>query len=252
MRLILYPKIMSEHLTRGLPLEIRTLYFQKVWGSDIGILKKLTDKQQKVLKYYYGLGCVPLQTSEIQKKLGAKSHSLVKMLCNQAEDALIRGKRKGICESLGITPKQDIPLEKRMHYFLSLYAGMDIPFDKLQKVDRLIYQAYYGTTPLGMGDVFYPKTLAEIKTLYYSCKVEETVILKGIFKIEHTLLTLAHAAIAQDLYRNWVRTTQKRCKKCGSTNVMQRYSKGMRNGLRCLECQKNTSPSQSPILIRLG
>lgn len=243
---------MSEHLTRGLPLELRTLYFQKIWGTDIGILKKLTNKQQQILRYYYGLGCVPSQTGEIQKKLGAKSHSLVKMLCNQAENALMRGKREEICKSLGIKPKQDIPLEKRAHYFLSLYAGIEIPFDKLQKSDKLIYQAYYGTGSLGMGDIFYPKTLAQIKTLYYPCKVEESVILKNIFKTEHTLLTLVRTAIAQELYRNWVKTTQKRCKKCGSTNVIQRYSKGMRNGLRCLECQKNTSPSQSSTLIRLG
>lgn len=252
MRLILYPKIMSEHLTRGLPLEIRTLYFQKVWGSDIGILKKLTDKQQKVLKYYYGLGCAPLQTSEIQKKLGAKSHSLVKMLCNQAENALMRRKREEICKSLGIEPKQDIPLEKRKQYFFSFYGELDTPFDKLQESDKLIYQAYYGIVPLGTKGVPYPKSLAEIKTLYYSRKVVESVILKNIFKIEHTLLTLAHAAIAQELYRNWAKTTQRRCKKCGSTNVLQRYSKGMRNGLRCLECQKNTSPLRCPILIRLG
>lgn len=243
---------MSEHLTRGLPLELRTLYFEKAWGSDIGILKKLTDKQQQILRYYYGLGCTPLQTGEIQKILGCKSHSLVKMLCNQAENALMRLKKEEICKSLGIKPKQDIPLEKRGHYFLSLYAEKDIPFDKVKNPDKSIYQAYYGTGSLGMGDIFYPKTLAQIKTLYYPCKVEEPVILKNICKTEYTLLTLIRAAIAQELYRNWVKTTQKRCKKCDSINVIQRYSKGMRNGLRCLECQKNTSPSQSSILIRLG
>ena len=236
--------MISKLPTQGLPLDLRTAYFHRVWGKDESIILSLTPHQQQALKLYYGLlGETPHRVNEIQEITGNKNHSITRSLCLQAFTALHRKKQKKVCEQLGITTKE-IPLALRIAYHQSMYSNLDLTdgYEKISVKIKKIFQSYYAESDTQCLSV------EEIACRY---QLTPERVLKLISHTEDKLVKIAQAKVASTMYQEWLKKTQRYCPKCYSTNVTPLYSQGRRNGLRCFECHKPASVSTFG-LIRLA
>lgn len=225
------PYMISRLPTQGLPVELRTAYFHRIWGEDESIITQLSQRQQQVLKLYYGLlGEKPLRVREIQEITGNKNHSLVRSLCLQAFTALHRKKQKKVCEQLGITTKE-IPLALRIAYYQAMYSTLDLTdgYEKIPVKTKKIFQSYYAESDT--------KCLSS-EELACRYQLTPTRVLKLISHTEDKLVEMAQAKVASTMHQEWIKKTQRYCPKCYSTNVTPLYSQGRRNGLRCFECHK--------------
>lgn len=235
--------MISKLPTQGLPLELRTAYFHRIWGVDESIILSLTPHQQQALKLYYGLlGEKPHRVKEIQEITGNKNHSLIRSLCLQAFTALHRKKQKRVCEQLGITTKE-IPVSLRTAYYQAMYFNLDLTegYEKIPVKTKKIFQSYYAE----IG-----KCLS-VEELAFRYQLTPKRVLKLISHTEDNLVEIAQAKIASTMYQEWLKVTERYCPNCFSTNVTPLYSQGRRNGLRCFECNKPVSLNSFG-LIRLA
>ena len=146
--------------TRGLPLDVRHEYFTRIWGED-SVVNKLTERQSIALTLYYGLnGHRPQQTKDIQKALGAKTHTLVPGLCRQGEEALDRNKKELILKRLGVDTelhRKDMPAWARRDYISLMYGTHELDYSGLDQDDVSLFSHYYGlglsATPTSMQDL---------------------------------------------------------------------------------------------------
>lgn len=236
--------MISRLPTQGLPIELRTAYFHRIWGEDESIVTQLSQRQQQVLRLYYGLlGQPPLRVKEIQVIIDNKNHSLIRTLCLQAFTALHRKKQKRVCEQLGITTKE-IPLALRSAYYQAMYSSLDLSggYEKIPIKTKKIFQSYYAesdTQCLGVEELAFLYQLAPPR------------VLRLISHTEDRLVERAQAKVASTMYQEWIKKTKRYCPKCYSTNVTPLYSQGRRNGVRCFECHKPASLNTSG-LIRLA
>lgn len=218
--------------TRGLPLEIRAEYFRRIWGSD-EVIDQLTDRQRDALMLYYGLKKItPKPTAEIQQYLKGKSHSLVRMLCNQGEEALDRRKREEILGSLGVDlerHKKDMPESVRRDYIALMYGTLNLNYSGLERDDVLLFTAYYG---LGLSQV--PTSMGRLREAF-GLKIQE--IKKRLRQIEAKIAQNYRDAIAADLIKKWSEDKGRFCPRCGSTDVFSSGEDEQGNSkVKCNEC----------------
>jgi hypothetical protein len=232
--------MISKLPTQGLPLDLRTAYFHRVWGKDESIILSLTPHQQQALKLYYGLlGETPHRVNEIKALTGSKNHSITRSLCLRAFIALRRNKRKAVCEQLGIVTKE-IPPQLRGEYMTRMYPTLELieGNGKIPLKAMKIFQAYYAQC-------------LSVEEIAFRYQLPPTQVLKNISNTEDILVENAHAKISENMFQEWLKVTKRYCPNCFSTNVSPIFSRGRRNGLRCFECHKPVLPAQFG-LIRLA
>lgn len=219
--------------TRGLPLEIRAEYFRRIWGSD-EVIDQLTDRQRDALMLYYGLkGITPKSTKEIQEYLKGKSHSIVRMLCAQGEEALDRRKREQILEEkLGVDlerHKKDMPESVRRDYIALMYGTLNLDYSGLERDDILLFTAYYG---LGLSQT--PTSMHRLRSAF-GLKIQE--LKKRLKSIEADIAQNYRNAIAADLIKKWSEDAGRFCPRCGSTDVFSSGEDKQGNSkVKCNEC----------------
>ena len=222
--------MISKLPTQGLPLELRSAYFHRIWGEDESIITVLTSRQEQAIKLYYGLlGSPPHRVNEIQEITGGRNHSITRSLCLQGFAALQRQKKKTVCEQLGITTKE-IPVNLRTAYYQAMHSSLDLTegYGKIPPKALEIFQDYYVRHT----------SLEDLSVRYH---LSPRQVLKLVSHTEDSLVETAHERVADTMFQEWIKITQRYCPKCYSTNVLPIFSGGRRNGVRCYECRKPVS-----------